>query len=102
MLKKELREEIGKWTARLDNALSTTHAIGERGEKMLGNIKAYRKDSKHFLERGDLIKSFECLIWAWAILELGKELELFRTGPLEIRHHLRDDKAYARQLRRCS
>jgi hypothetical protein len=44
---------------------------------MLRNIRAYRNDSKHFLERGDLIKSFECLIWAWAILELGRELEFF-------------------------
>ena len=24
---------------------------------------------------GELIKSFECLIWAWALLEIGKELK---------------------------
>lgn len=79
-LEKELGDEIRKWAAKLDRALSATHASGERGEKMLKNIKAYREDSKHFLMRDDLIKSFECLIWAWAILELGRELELFRVG----------------------
>ncbi len=45
---------------------------------MLQNIKAYREDSRHFFKRGDLVKSFECLIWAWALLESGKELEHLR------------------------
>ena len=45
---------------------------------MLQNIRAYREDSKHFFSRGDLVKSFECLIWAWAILEIGEELEFLK------------------------
>ncbi|MDI6643122.1 MAG: DUF357 domain-containing protein [Candidatus Hodarchaeaceae archaeon] len=73
-LEKDLREEIRKWAAKLDDAFSAIGAIDGRGREMLSNIEAYRKDSKHFLERGDLIKSFECLIWAWALLEVGKEL----------------------------
>ncbi len=72
-LESELTKEIKKWTAKLDNALSTTNAIDERGRKMLSNTKAYRRDSEHFLKKRDLVKSFECLIWAWALLELGKE-----------------------------
>lgn len=80
-LESELTEEIKKWTAKLDGALSTVEARDEGGGKILSNIKAYRKDSQHFFKQGSLVKSFECLIWAWAILELGKELELFRTGP---------------------
>lgn len=79
-LKDELVEEIKKWTTKLDDALCTVKARNDRGDKMLSNIRAYRKDSGHFLKRGDLIKSFECLIWAWAILELGRELALLRTG----------------------
>ena len=74
-LESELTGEIKKWAAKLDNALSTTNAIDERGRKMLSNIEAYRLDSKHFLEREYFIKSFECLIWAWALLEVGKELK---------------------------
>ena len=75
----KLIEEIKKWTAKLDGALSPARARNEQGKKMFSNIKAYRGDSEHFLKQGDLIKSFECLIWAWALLELGKEL-----GHLEV------------------
>jgi hypothetical protein len=74
-LESELTEEIKKWTAKLDNALSTTGATDERGRKMFSNIRAYREDSEHFLKRRDPVKSFECLIWAWALLEVGKELK---------------------------
>ena len=73
-LEGKLIEEIKKWTAKLDGTLSTTRARSKQGEKMFSNIKAYRGDSEHFLKQGDLIKSFECLIWAWALLELGREL----------------------------
>lgn len=69
----DLLAEIEKWSKRLDSSLGGVQSLSEQGEKMLENIKAYREDSKHFLNR-DLIKSFECLIWAWAILEVGREL----------------------------
>lgn len=78
-IKVGLAAEIEKWSKRLDDALFGVHPSGERGIKMLQNIRAYREDSKHFLGRGDLIKSFECLIWAWAILEVGRELDFFRV-----------------------
>ena len=74
-LEEKLKEEIRKWTVKLDGALSGTNSVGEQGAKMFSNIQAYRQDSKHFLERGDLIRSFECLIWAWALLETGKEFK---------------------------
>ena len=69
----DLLAEIEKWSKRLDSSLVGVLPLSEQGSKMLENIKAYREDSKHFLDR-DLIKSFECLIWAWAILEVGREL----------------------------
>ncbi|MBA7606577.1 hypothetical protein ES703_13727 [subsurface metagenome] len=74
-LEAKLIEEIKKWTSKLDGALSAARARSEQGEKMFSNIKAYRGDSEHFLKQGDLIKSFECLIWAWSLLEICKELK---------------------------
>ena len=74
----DLLAEIEKWSKRLDSSLVGVLPLSEQGSKMLENIKAYREDSKHFLGR-DLIKSFECLIWAWAILEVGRE-----TGHLSV------------------
>lgn len=73
-MKEELDGEIKKWTGKLDSALQNVKPADGRGEKLLLNIKAYRKDSGHFLAKEDLVKSFECLIWAWALLEIGKEL----------------------------
>jgi hypothetical protein len=70
----ELIKEIEKWSKKLDDSLLDVHALDNRGTKMLENVHAYRKDSNHFSERGNLVKSFECLIWAWALLEVGKEL----------------------------
>jgi len=70
----ELIKEIEKWSKKLDDSLLDVHALDDRGTKMLKNIQAYRADSHHFLKCEDLIKSFECLVWAWAIIELGKEL----------------------------
>lgn len=71
----ELTNEIKKWSKKLDNSLLNVRALDNHGTRMLENARAYREDSKHFFERGDLVKSFECLIWAWALLEVGKELK---------------------------
>jgi hypothetical protein len=51
----------------------------ERGRRLLENIEAYRKDSHHFRSRSP-VKSFECLIWAWALLEMGREFGCL-SGP---------------------
>jgi hypothetical protein len=75
----ELRREIEKWTARLDERIPKTEPLDDPGGKLLENVRAYRKDSRHFSERGDLVKSFECLIWAWALLETGDTLGHLKT-----------------------
>ncbi|MDI6820489.1 MAG: DUF357 domain-containing protein [Candidatus Hodarchaeaceae archaeon] len=74
MLEQELAEEIEKWSRRLDDALSAAEPLDDRGGQLLENARAYNRDHRHFLGRGDLIRSFECLIWAWALLEVGEEL----------------------------
>jgi hypothetical protein len=74
----DLAAEIEKWSKRLHESLPLVKPSGEKGEKMLRNIRAYHEDSEHFFRRGELIKSFECLIWAWAILELSRELEILK------------------------
>lgn len=75
MLEDELKQEIEKWSKRLDEKIPETPASDDEGAKLLENIRAYRKDSRHFLEQDDLMKSFECLIWAWALLETGRKLK---------------------------
>jgi len=74
----KLTAEIEKWSKKLGDVLAGVNSSEGRGARMLQNIHAYREDSKHFYGKGDLVRSFECLIWAWAILEIGKELELLK------------------------
>jgi len=74
-LELDLTLEIERWSRKLDDALRGASPADEIGSRMMENIKAYRNDSGHFLGKRDLIRSFECLVWAWAILETGRELK---------------------------
>ncbi|MCK5234032.1 MAG: DUF357 domain-containing protein, partial [Candidatus Aenigmarchaeota archaeon] len=31
-------------------------------------------DTNHFLEKKDYVRAFEAVVWAWAWLEIGKEV----------------------------
>ncbi|MBI4017752.1 MAG: DUF357 domain-containing protein [Candidatus Aenigmarchaeota archaeon] len=77
-----LNAEIKKWAQRLDDALARTHAKGQKGVEYLTNIKAYQSDSLHFLERKDPVRAFEALLWAWAYLQISKDLELVTETPI--------------------
>jgi hypothetical protein len=72
-LERDLRDETLKWLERAEDLFSKIS--GE--ERFRENITAYISDSKYFLEKGDLIRAFEAVIWAWAWIEIGME-----TGDL--------------------
>ncbi len=78
MLERKLNDEIEKWTRKLDEILPITKSSAKEGKDLIEDILAYRKDSEYFLEKGDIIKSFECLIWAWALLEIGKRFRYLK------------------------
>jgi diphthine synthase len=65
-LKERLLAEIERWTERLEREVEPLKSRPE-----MENALAYLKDSKHFREKGDLVKSFECLVWAWALYTTG-------------------------------
>lgn len=70
----ELKAEAMKWLERIE-------AVSFEGDrKFVENIKAYISDSRYFLEKGDLVRAFECVVWAWAWLEIGRDF-----GFLEVR-----------------
>ncbi len=76
-LRDELKEETEKW-------LDKIKKIKFEGEKdFVRNIKAYISDSEYFLEKGDLIRAFECVVWAWAWLEIGVMVGKVRRVPDE-------------------
>ncbi len=66
-LEEDLRTETLKWQEKADELFARISG----DEDFLKNISAYIHDSSYFLERGDLIRAFEAVIWAWAWMEIG-------------------------------
>jgi len=65
-----LRSETIKWLERIKEKKFKAKEGFEEFEK---NVRAYISDTEYFLKKGDLIRAFECVVWAWAWLEIGKE-----------------------------
>ena len=75
-LENNLKFEIDKWAKRIEAKMKDIKVIDKKNENFLTNIRAYIKDSKYFLEKGDLVRSFEAIVWAWSWLEILKELKI--------------------------
>jgi hypothetical protein len=73
---KVTKEEIEKWLNRIKKELKTVKAVNGKGKEFLKNINAYVNDCEYFLEKGEFVLSFESIVWAWAYLEIGKDLNL--------------------------
>ncbi|WP_456468604.1 DUF357 domain-containing protein [Archaeoglobus sp.] len=74
-VEEELRSETVKWLEKIESRIESVG--GDR--KFLENIRAYISDSKYFMEKGDLVRAFECIVWAWAWLEIGLEVGKLRN-----------------------
>jgi len=75
-LEEDLRRETEKWLLRARETMDAVSPLGGEGERFSSNIEAYLSDSRYFLEKGDLIRAFEAVIWAWAWIEIGQGLEI--------------------------
>jgi uncharacterized protein len=75
-LAEDLSAETMKWLERADALFCRL----EGEERFLENISAYLSDSRYFLEKGDLIRAFESVVWAWAWMEIGLEMELLKEN----------------------
>jgi hypothetical protein len=79
-IKERLRGETARWLSRLEGAYAGFTPTGRLPEGELRpvrqNIEAYIMDSRHFLEKGDLVRAFEAAIYAWGLLEACQHLGL--------------------------
>lgn len=75
-----LSDELRKETLKMIEKIKKIKFEGEK--RFVENIKAYISDCKYFLEKGDLIKAFECIVWAWAWLEIGMEIGVVRNAAV--------------------
>lgn len=72
-LESDLRGETLKWLVKAEELFDR---ISPKDNRFAENIAAYLSDSRHFLDNCDLIRAFEAVIWAWAWMEIGKEIGL--------------------------
>jgi hypothetical protein len=77
-VEEELRNETLKWLGRIEEKIKNVEAANEKGQEFMRNIEAYISDSRYFLGINDLVRAFECVVWAWAWLEIGIEMNLLR------------------------
>ena len=75
------RQEIEKWLEKIEALIENIETFDSQGNHWFTNMKAYIADSKHFLESGDHMRSFEAVIWAWAIYEICVDLGKFTIEP---------------------
>ena len=69
---KELLSQSEKW---FKKAVSLEiYPVDSKGEEFAENIAAYINDSKHFIDKMDYVRSFEAIVWAWAWIEIGKDI----------------------------
>ena len=70
-------DEIEKWLNKIEEIVPKIDILDPKGQDLFTNMEAYISDCKHFREQGDLVRSFEAVVWAWSIFELCQELGIF-------------------------
>ncbi|RLI80637.1 DUF357 domain-containing protein [Archaeoglobales archaeon] len=77
-MQNELKNETLRWLKRIEEESRKIRAnkANKDGKEFFENIKAYIDDTRYFLEKNDLIRAFECVVWAWAWLEIGLRIGL--------------------------
>ena len=75
-IEQDLQKEINKWFPKVKQEFKKIKSTTD--PDFLKNIQAYIKDTDYFLEKKDLIKAFEAVIWAWAWLEIGKRKKILK------------------------
>jgi hypothetical protein len=71
---KSLILETQKWLKKIEAVKIRPKSA--KGEEYKVNIEAYIKDSKYFIEKKDYVRAFEAVIWAWAFLEISRDLKI--------------------------
>ncbi len=68
-LEKKLKEETEKWIEAFEAKTKGLKVTDERGNWAANNMNAYLSDCKHFYKKGDFLRSFEAIIYAYGIYE---------------------------------
>ena len=80
----QLKTETLKWLDKCEEEVARTKPLNSKGNEFMTNIKAYISDTQHFLDKGDLVRAFEAIVWAWAWLEIGKDVGVLEDAGKKV------------------
>jgi hypothetical protein len=78
---KRLREETQKWKTKIEEEAKFAKPVNQRGQEFLDVVRSYSEDSRYFTGKGDLVRAFEAIVWAWAFYEIGKKIGILEDKP---------------------
>lgn len=78
-INEEIKAETEKWLKKAKEKRAKIKLLDKSKQDMIKNIDAYISDSQHFMKKGDLVRSFEAVIWCWAWMEILEELKIVKT-----------------------
>jgi len=68
------KEDVLRWLVKLEPLAEMAEPADGKAAGLLENARAYVKDARHWLEQGNTVLAFECMVHSWAILETAREL----------------------------
>ncbi|HIH17637.1 MAG TPA: DUF357 domain-containing protein [Nanoarchaeota archaeon] len=71
----ELKAETEKWLSKIEKEMPHVKE-NAKNKDFVRNIKAYISDCKHFAKEGKLVLAFEAVVWAWAWLQILRDLKM--------------------------
>ncbi len=73
-----LIKETAKWLKKAESESAKLKPVDKKGEEFAKNIAAYLDDCVHFIQKKDHVRAFEAVIWAWAWIEIGKDIGILK------------------------
>jgi hypothetical protein len=73
------RELIEEWLDKLNKKMEKVKSVNNKGKELIKNINAYIVDTEHFVKKGDYVKAWELVSFAWGLFECGEELGKIKT-----------------------
>lgn len=82
----ELENLCKREVEKMEEVFRKIKVIDSSGLRLFNLALSYFYDSKYFLERRDLIRSFEAIVISWAYVDAGLNLKVFEI-PEEIKSY---------------
>jgi len=64
---------------RMEDVIEKVEALSEEGKEVLQLAKAYMKDANYFYEKKKFLEAFEAAVIAWAYVDAGLHLKVFKV-----------------------